>query len=181
MKEGKSGILSYGLYLMYRERFKNKIDKKCEANVSAVKWQRVCKKFNLRKMESIIKGEVFTMPFRLGEIGIVEQEQKIEFDKDGKLITKHLGIDWGKTFILWGKLYPECHGDKRLLKQIPNKPLVYYTNEHTDQRVFRFHWKKKNSNVKNKSAYAFVVAFQHKVALADYIKRNPSKQYFTKL
>lgn len=179
-EEGKFGILSYGLYRMFKQRFNNRIDKKCEANVNYVDWLRICKKFNLAIMEKIIEGFVFTMPYRLGEVGIVEHVKKIEFDENGDVDTSKLSIDWHATIKLWNRLYPENKNNVKNHKKIKNKPLVYFTNEHTDYRVFRFHWKKRNSNIKNKSAYAMVIPPQHKLALARHIKSNPNVQYCTK-
>ena len=63
---------------------------------------------------------------------------------------------------------------------IKDKPLVFYTNEHTDGRVMRFYWKKKYSTLPNKSVYAFCPTQQHKTKLTEMIRRNPNKQYCEK-
>jgi len=202
--EGKTGVLSYGLYMIYKAQFKYRInrkgqmtevlpcdksilknnnikysDKRSEANVPYRVWLRVCKKFNHLMLQSIFKGVVFNFPYRLGSVGIIQKQMKIRFGVDGKLIKRNLSIDWNNTLISWRKLYPECK-TKEDLKQIKNKPLCYYTNEHSDGRIFMFHWKKKYSNIKNKSVYCFAVAKQYKEALRDLIRSNPNIQFCTK-
>jgi len=177
-KTGKSGVLSYGLYNMYMQRF-NKDDKGCDARVDYITWLRICKKFNTRKFESIVKGHVFAMPFRLGSLGIKQYKKKINFDSDGKLLIRGLITDWDKTKKLWKELYPECKTNKDY-KNIEHKKIVYMTNEHTDGRVFKFHWKKKFCNIKNISAYELVIPSQLRVSFARYIRDNSNKQYCTK-
>lgn len=176
--EGVSGVLSYGLYKLYRKRF-TKRDTSCDANVQYVQWLRICKKFNHMKMDSILNGHIFNMPFRLGSLGIIQYKRRINFDKNGKLLTKGLVPDWHKTYVLWKKLYPECKTQQDY-KKVPHKKVVYRTNEHTDGRIFRFHWKKKYCNVKNISAYQFVIGKQYKKKLASIIFNNPNIQYCEK-
>ena len=178
-EEGVSGVLSYGLYKIYKERY-GKYGKGHEANVSWPQWLRICKKFNTMKMESVIKGCVFVMPYRLGSLGIIQYKKKIRFDDEGNLITKGLVPDWNKSILLWRKLYPECNTIEDF-KKIQDKPKVYMTNEHTDGRRFRFHWKKKNSNIKNLSAYKMCVSEKHKKALSRMIFDNPNVQFSTKI
>lgn len=179
-QEGVSGVLSYGLYKRYKKRF-GSMDppRKCDANVGWLKWLRICKKFNQRKMESVIKGHLFTMPFRLGTIGIVQIKKRLKFDENGKLITKGLVVDWDKTYKLWKKLYPECT-DRKQYSEIRGKPVVYHTNEHTDGRIFRLHWKKKYSNVRNISAYELVNIPINRNSLSRYLRENNNVQYCTK-
>lgn len=202
--EGKTGVLSYGLYRLYKNRFKYKtsqrggkkeiighgqynlcgnkikyVDKKSDANVPYHIWLRICKKFNHLKMLSVLNGFIFKLPYRLGSIGIVQQQQKIRFDEDGNIIKRNLCKDWNTSILLWKKLYPEAK-TKEDLKNIRNKPICYYTNEHTDGRIFTFHWKKKYCSVKNKSAYCFNIAKQYKKVLHDRIMKNPNIQFCTK-
>ena len=176
--EGKSGILSLGLYKMYKKHFKGP-DRKCQANVPYVDWLRICKKFNQRIMNSIIEGYIFKMPFHLGSIGIVEMKPRLKFKEDGTLNTDNLGVDWEKTLNLWKELYPEVKLRKEY-KEIRNKPMVFYTNEHTDGRIVKFRWKKKGTNLINKSVYAFEVADRYKKELSNLLSYNPNKQYCVK-
>lgn len=177
-KEGKSGVLSFGLYKMYKSKFKG-IDKKSDANVSYVQWLRICKKFNQRILNGLLQGYTFKMPYRLGILGIIQKVKRIKFNSDGKLNTDNLVVDWEKTKVLWRKLYPDCT-NKSDYKKYRNKPMVYYTNEHTDGRVFQYHWKKRNTTLKNKSVYSFKIAYQYKKALSSLIFENPNIQYCVK-
>lgn len=179
-EEGRSGVLSYGLYKRYKKRF-GRIDSpnKCDANVGYLTWLRICKKFNKCKMESIIKGHLFTMPFRLGTIGIIQIKKRIKFDENDKLITKGISVDWKKTYDLWKKLYPGRIG-RDGYKDIKGKQVVYYTNEHTDGRIFKLHWKKKYCNIKNISAYQLINIGTNQLAITRYIRENNNVQYCTK-
>jgi hypothetical protein len=176
--EGVSGVLSYGLYQLYRKKF-TKSDVHCDANVHWQQWLRICRKFNERKMESILRGQIFNMPFRLGSIGIVQYKRTIRFDENGKLLTHGLVPDWNKTWILWKKLYPECK-TKEDFKNVKHKQVVFQTNEHTDGRIFRFHWKKKYCNIKNISAYELHIPPRYKRELGKIIFSNPNVQYCEK-
>ena len=175
---GKSGILSYGLYTNFKKRFTRK-DVHCDANVCYQQWLRICKKFNQRKFESIIKGYIFKMPYRLGSLGIIQYKKKIKFDENGKLLYRGLVPDWAKTYKIWKEEYPDCV-TRSDYKKHKNKTIVFRTNEHTDGRIFRFHWKKKYCNIKNISAYELVIPPQYKKALARRIMENNNIQYCTK-
>jgi hypothetical protein len=177
-REGKSGVLSFGLYKMFKNQFKGP-DKRCEANVSYVDWLRICKKFNQRILNSLLQGYIFKMPYRLGSLGIVQTKKVLKFHDDGTLNTDNLGVNWDKTLSLWKELYPDCT-DKSDYKKYKDKPMVYYTNEHTDGRIMKFHWKKKNTNIKNKSVYCFNIANQYKRALTQLINKNSNIQFCVK-
>jgi hypothetical protein len=177
-KEGVSGVLSYGLYRMYKDQFKG-VDKNSESNVGYLKWLKICKKFNERILNGLLEGYIFKMPYKLGSLGIIQDKKKLTFDENGKLNTDNLVVDWDKTMNLWRKEYPECKC-KSDYKKIENKPVVYYTNEHTDGRVFKFHWKKITSSLKNKSVYSFKISPKYKKELKHLIDKNPNVQFCTK-
>lgn len=177
-EEGKNGVLSFGLYQMYKKIFKGAM-RASECNVSYVQWLRICKKFNQRIMLSLLQGYIFKMPYRLGTLGIVQVKKKIKFKENGELNTDNLVINWDKTMIMWKQMYPDCI-KRSDYKKYKNKPVVYHTNEHTDGRVMKFHWKKKNSNMKNKSVYSFKVVPEYKQALSRLIIGNPNVQFCTK-
>jgi hypothetical protein len=118
------------------------------------------------------------MPYRLGSLGVIQQKKKIKFKADGSLDTHNLRINWDKTMKLWKKEYPDCV--KRTdYKQYKNKPVVYHTNEHTDGRYMKIHWKKKGICMKNKSVYSFVPTLAYKQELTRSIQANPNVQYCT--
>ena len=177
-KEGKSGVLSFGLYKMYKEIFKGPY-RASECNVSYVQWLRICKKFNQRIIMGLLQGYIFKMPYRLGSLGVIQKKKTIKFNEDDSINTDNLVINWDKTMILWRKMYPDCVKPTDY-KQYKNKPKVYHTNEHTDGRVMTFHWKKKNINIKNKSVYAFKIAPQYRKKLSEVIMANPNIQFCTK-
>lgn len=176
--EGASGVLGYGLYKMYRRRFSREDWNKEEA-VNFWIWQRITMKFNTRKMESVIKGQIFNMPYRLGSLGIIQFKRKIKFNKDGSLNTNGLVPDWHKTYLMWQKEHPECKSREELRK-FEGKKIIFMTNEHTDGRIFKFHWKKRTSNIKNITGYQLVIAQRYKKALSRLIMEDNNRQYCTK-
>jgi hypothetical protein len=163
---------------MYRKQYPREEWKENEV-VNFWTWQRITKKFNERKMESVIKGHIFNMPYRLGSLGIVQFKRKIKFNSDGSLNTNGLVPHWPKTYAMWRKLYPECE-TKEDYKNIKGKKVIFITNEHTDGRIFKFHWKKKYINIRNISAYELNIAQRYKRALARLIMENNNIQYCTK-
>lgn len=177
-KEGKNGVLSYGLYMMYKKMFRGSM-RASECNVSYSQWLRICKKFNQRIMMSLLQGWIFKMPYRLGSLGIIQRKKIIRFNPDGTLHTENLVVNFGKTIDLWKELYPDCI-KRSDYKQYRNKPLVYHTNEHTDGRVMIFHWKKKNINIRNKSVYSFSPSNTYKQELSKLIMSNTNMQFCTK-
>jgi hypothetical protein len=76
-------------------------------------------------------------------------------------------------------MYPDLK-KKIEFKAYKDKPFVYHTNEHTDGRVMKFHWKKKHSSMKNKSVYSFIPSFAYTQALSRVIQANPNVQFCTK-
>lgn len=176
-KESKFSVLSYGLYKMYKAKFKGPY-RASECNVSYVAWLRICKKFNQRIFSGMVQGYIFKMPYRLGSLGVVQQKKKIKFKADGTLDTHNLRINWDKTIKLWKEMYPECI-KRSDYKEIKNKPVVYHTNEHTDGRYMKFHWKKKGTCLKNKSVYSFTPSFAYTQELTKLIQSNPNVQFCT--
>lgn len=176
--ESKNGVLSFGLYKMYKEKFRGPY-RASECNVSYLQWLRICKKFNKRIFTGLLHGFIFKMPYRLGSLGIVQKKMTIKFYADNTLDKHNLRVNWDKTMILWRKLYPDCI-TREDYKQHKNKPVVYHTNEHTDGRYMRYHWKKMNSSMKNKSVYSFTPAIVYKKELTKLIQANPNIQFCTK-
>ena len=91
---------------------------------------------------------------RLNNIGgfkIIEYQPKIV--KNGELNRKVLAPNWVATKEYWKELYPGKTLEE--LKLVPDKPLLYHENEHTNGQQYKFYWDKTTTELKCKSAYQF--------------------------
>ena len=100
----------------------------------------------------IYNGIDYIMPGRLGSIRIRRRQNIQKLDENGEVIH-NLKPNWKKTLELWEKKYPNATREE--VKNIPNKPIIYHLNDHTDGSYFRWYWDKMTCNVKNQSAYRF--------------------------
>ena len=149
--------------------YKNKCIESGTDYVSLDKYKEVCYNFNLKLSDIIIKQSFeFKLPFRLGVLRIKKNKQKFTI-VDGKLKPKRSMIDWYRTrYVLWKRLYP----DKTLseLKDIKDKPLVMYTNEHSNGEIMRWYWDKKYTKVINCRSYLFKPVKKNRLDLSKHIK-----------
>lgn len=145
-KENVNKVGLYDSYKFYKKEVgRNGVDKLLYANI--------CKEFNKRISDKIIrKSFEFRLPYRLGFLRIKAVKQNIII-KDGKIDTSRMGVDWKATWEYWNSIYPDK--TRKEIKSIPNKKLIIHTNEHTDGYYFRWYWDRRQSNVKNYTAYVF--------------------------
>jgi hypothetical protein len=141
------------MYEFYKSNYKNPVSKS--------EFIKVCLFFNRALANKIITESFeFRMPYRLGKLRIKTGKQKLKI-KDGKLDTKKMPIDWNTTKSVWREMYPGLSWDKNWnilsseLKEIPNKKLVFHTNEHNNGYINRWYWDRTVANVKNYTAYVF--------------------------
>jgi hypothetical protein len=138
-----------GLYDAFKF-YKNKAGRN---KVDVVLYSKVCQEFNKRISDKIIrKSFEFKLPYRLGFLRIKAIKQKVVI-KDGKIDTARMPIDWPSTRKYWEELYPDKTWEE--IKKIPNKKLIIHTNEHTDGYLLKWYWDRRQSNVKNQTAYVF--------------------------
>jgi hypothetical protein len=146
---------------------------KCMENgikhLSLNKYKEVCYLFNIKLSDAIIKQSFeYKLPFKLGILRIKKNKQKFKI-VDGRLKPKKKMIDWYQTrYVLWKRLYP----DKTLaeLKGIRDKPLVMFTNEHSNGEIMRWYWDKKYMRIKNCRYYLFRPVKKNRLDLAKHIK-----------
>ena len=98
--------------------------------------------FKYIRDEVMLHSKEIKLPCRLGTLQIVKHKPK-EYN------GKSLRWDWQST------------------KQL-GKP-VYYLNQHSSEFKYRFHWKKKDIVIKNRSKYMFVASRANKRELARII------------
>lgn len=87
----------------------------------------------------------YKLPKRMGIILIDKFKNYIKF-VDGK-VQSNLPVNWQETMKLW----------ETDLKAKENKTLVRYENKHSNRNSFKFKYKKKSANYKNKSLYRILI------------------------
>lgn len=110
----------------------------------------ICSEYYKSISAHILKGGMFFMPFRMGNVSVVKKKPK-------KMDKYSLSPDWKNT--------------------VEYNKLVLHTNDHTNYYKFRFHWSKTDCYVKNKGRYRMVFTRKNKRELAKNIKLN-EYEYF---
>lgn len=118
-------------------------------------------------VEKVFQGDEVTLPLRSGTLSIIGRKQKISYDEQGNI--KGLAPDWVKTKQLWDT-NPEAKAKKQLL---------YHTNSHTDNTIYRFLWSKKRILTENKILYSLKMTRENKRRVHNLIKQG--KKYITKM
>ncbi len=151
------------LYQFYKSRPKNPVDNKTFGNIM--------REYNTEILRLIIfEGLDYTMYARLGSLRIRKFDNSLKLNKDGEVRNK-LRPDWGKTRAKWAQLYPGKTAEE--IKSIPNKPIIYHLNEHSDGYIFKWFWDKTTSNLVNQSVYKFEPVRQIKRLAAKAWKEYP--------
>lgn len=164
-----------GLPEMYKY-FKGK-PKKYDKVIDYTTFAKVVKEFNKEVVRLMIEeGAEFKMPDRLGSLRIKKYKGKITFNEDGSIKKKRLAVNWKETWELWDKEYPGIL--RTHMKEIPNKPLVYHLNEHSDGYRFFPYWNKKGSNADNRKVYSFVFTSVNNRLLAAVVKGDNKPDYY---
>lgn len=133
-------------------KFYNKSHEKSVINKG--KYTEICHLFNKIITDKIIKESMeFRIPHGLGTIRIKSKKMLVNI-KNGKVSTVKNGVDWKKTKEMYRQLYGTDDWNK--LKDITNKKVVIYTNEHSNGYVMKWHWSKRSgSSINNKYMYNF--------------------------
>lgn len=141
----KADYTTIDMYKWYKEKYKNPV----EYNL----YREFITEFYTEVLNLIIyNGLDYLMPGRLGSLRI-RKKQNFQKINEQDQVVHNLKPNWKKTLDLWNTKYPDYTAEE--IKAIPNKPIVYHLNEHTDNYYFRWYWDKITSNVKNQSAYRF--------------------------
>lgn len=164
------------IYSFFKKKFSKK-ERDSPAFIDYRKFSSVIKDFNKELSRMVIEDAAeFKMPLRLGYVRLKKYKKKPHINEDGTIDKKGLSIDWPASKALWAREYP---GKTLLeLKQIHNKPLVYFLNEHTDGYGFMFYWNKKGSNAINRSLYSMVFTFSNNRHLAHVLKSDNKIDYY---
>lgn len=121
----------------------------------------------------VTEGKDFTMPFRLGSVGIRKQKIRVKMNEDGSIDKRYLRPDWKATKELWAR-------DEEAKK---TKRIVFHLNKHFGGYNCKWFWDKSTCAVKNQSAYSLTMSRKNKRKLAaaifneelevDYYEQKP--------
>lgn len=105
------------------------------------------------------EGKDFTMPFRLGSVGIRKRKIKVIMNPDGSIDKRYLRPDWKATKELWER-------DEEAKKE---KRLVFHLNKHFGGYNAKWFWDKSTCIVKNQAAYSLTMSRENKRKLSEAI------------
>jgi hypothetical protein len=151
------------------QHYKNTQKEKGKEPVSLSKYRRILKEHNQFIVDEIIEnsGE-YRLPYRLGYLRIKKCKQKLKLDHDGKLITRHMHVDWAATKELW----------KNNEEAAELKKVIFHTNRDTQGYYFKWYWDKRVSNIRNHSVYSLVMTRTNKRKIAQALKNNENLDYY---
>lgn len=104
-------------------------------------------------------GRDFTMPFRLGCVGVRKQKIRVRVNPDGTIDKRYLRPDWKATKELW----------KEDEKAREEKKLVFHLNKHFSGYNAKWFWDKSTCSVTNQTAYSLTMTRENKRKLAEAI------------
>lgn len=170
-KEGKykSDIKTLDFYNYYVERVKNPL--------TYLQFSKILQEVNKNCIYKLaLTGEEFRLPNNLGVLYVAKRKINIKLKDDGSIDTRNLKPDWKKTKTLWEKKYKGVSPDE--IVKIPDKPIVYYLNEHTNKYRMVFNWDRRTTNIRNQSLYVFRVVRTLKAQVAKYFIESGNTNYY---
>lgn len=105
----------------------------------------------------------------MGYLSVQKHKPKI-LRKDGTVRKRSMKVNFGETWKLWRSKWPDLSDQE--IKALPDKPLVYHTNKHTDGYVFKFIWDKFTSSMTGKSFYKLKPAREFTRHLSKQLKEG---------
>lgn len=145
----------YGLreaYKFYKSYTENPIDYK--------RYREIWVSFIDKVTSGIVtEGKDFTMPFRLGSVGIRKRKIKVKMNPDGTIDKRYLRPDWKATKELWER-------DEEAKER---KQLVFHLNKHFGGYNCKWFWDKSTCSVPNQTAYSLTMSRRNKRKLSEAI------------
>lgn len=105
------------------------------------------------------EGKDFTMPYRLGSVGVRKQKIRVKMNPDGSIDKRKLRPDWNATKELWEK--------DDIAKK--NKQLVFHLNKHFGGYNCKWFWDKSTCAIPNQTAYSLTMSRENKRKLSEAI------------
>lgn len=160
------------IYDHYRDMHKNKFGYKI---VPRSKFWKLWKEFIDIRMQLVIFDNLeFNMGCRVGSMRVEIICDVINMKKDGTVVTR---TNYGATNKLWLKMYEGKTLDE--IRDIPDKPKVFYTNKHVDGKLLKFRWDKVTCNFKNHKYYKFKIVRRWNRMLGEHLLKNKSLHYYS--
>ena len=123
----------------------------------------------------VYKNLEFSIPSRLGSLGIRKIKSKAIIKEDGTVLKNRLSRNYKACWEKWTRDYP----DKTPMEiaKIKNKRYIYYLNEHSDGYKVKWKWDKYTTTVKNQAYYSLAVLRDHKKKLSDAFINHKTDYY----
>ena len=116
----------------------------------------------------ILENSVLKLP-SMGSLQIKKFKPSL-LDEEGNINKKAMKVDFGETRKLWAQKYPGLTMEE--IKKIEDRPIVYYTNKHSDGYIYKIYWDTLTTNLPGKSCYKFRPARSHGRFLASCAKNS---------
>lgn len=137
----------------------------------------ILKDFGIALMNLMLFSNLeFKVPHRLGNFRVLKTKASPKLTEDGKFDKKSLPIDYGTSQKMWKEMYPNL--TRAEINALPNKKYAYYTNEHTNGYIMKFHWIKMLCSVKNNKIYSFKLSRDLQIYMGQIIKSNPQLDFY---
>jgi len=154
-------------YKFYKQKHKsNAVDYKTY-------WEIWNEFIDLRMQLIIYNNLEFYMPRRFGSLAINIVGEAITLKSNGEVRTLP---DWGSTNKLWKDMYPGKTPEE--IKQIENKPIVYYINSNVNGKIAQFVWDKSTCNFKYHTHYSFEPVRKWNRKVAEFINVTKTIPYY---
>jgi hypothetical protein len=148
------------MYFHYKRTFEKDVAEKIDIKIYA----RVINDFMKFIVNEMINGQVFYLPYSLGNI-FVQRKKLTPYFEFKEMKLNHLPVDYEATKKLWAER-PEFKAKKHL---------VYHLNEHTDGYSFKICWDRRTCRVSNHEHYMFKPVRAFSRGLAKHLK-NPDSE-----
>lgn len=164
----KTDIGIKDFYKYYSKNFKIKIKNKTKVvtnkfNIGYPLYKDILGDINLGLRDLIVKRPTdYKMPGGLGIICIRKKKKYIGTDSKGNIVKAILPVDWQTTHEMW-KNNPEAKAKGKVFR---------YTNEHTNNFIFEWHYIKTNLRYKGYISYYFYPTREGRKLLFNQIMTN---------
>lgn len=152
-------------YKLYKETSANPVDYKTFIKINEFAAN---EDFN-----HLIKGNKLKLYALGGYLTLITKRSKI-ITINGKDSTKAYRIDWKSTKEYWIEKYPTLSQEE--IMSIKGKPLIYYSNEHTNGHIVNCYWLAGKSTLPNKSFKEFKFVRKRERELGKFVKSKEFKK-----
>lgn len=135
--------------------------------------------FEVTTDKMMLENFEMVFPKRLGNLRIVKEKYKVKLTPEGDLDKRKLKVDYAATKKMWREEYPDKTMEE--IFTIPQKPVIYHQNKHTNGYICKWYWDKRTCMVRNATYYKFSSARAVKRKLAKLLKNTELNLNFYEL